>query len=80
MKPEAGFGPSSRLASKKVKFDEGAALDIDSLDWHWQRSESAAPRFFDESDRAVGLIFRITSSLALRKTSNGSSLFGDSHS
>jgi hypothetical protein len=71
MKSEAGFRPSSRMASKKVEFHEGAALDINSArDRYLQRSESAALRFFDELDRAVGLIFRITSSLAFRKTSN----------
>jgi hypothetical protein len=71
MKSEAGFRPSSRMASKKVEFHERAALDINSArDRYLQRSESAALRFFDELDRAVGLIFRITSSLAFRKTSN----------
>ncbi len=70
MKSEAGFRPSSRMASKNVEFHEGAALDIDSaLDWYLQRSESAAQRFFDELDRAVGKYVR--GFVELRSRSNG---------
>jgi plasmid stabilization system protein ParE len=45
------------MASKNVEFHEGAALDVDSaLDWYLRRSDSAALRFSEEFDRAVGLI------------------------
>src|SRR5260221_9569961 len=57
MRSGIGFRPSSSMASKSVQFHEVATLEFESaVDWYLFRSETAAQRFSEEVERAVGRI------------------------
>lgn len=57
MKCDTGLLPSSIMASKPIEFHKDAASEYEiAVDWYFERSNVAAQKFADETNRAIASV------------------------